>query len=238
MVERAAQYLGQTSVIRSVVYISGMRSYITCFVLLLSLNAQSQSFSLLPFGGIGSSAIRTDNYLKENKHPRTSWEGGVDVQYRFSKHFSIVSGVQWVSTAYRVGDLVFENQFDPKTGTVISAPVHFDYRFQYLRVPLLVRYDYELSKKFAIGLQGGVAGSWLLTTKATSSDPTIALATQGNYNSFNLWALANVHVMYKFNEHFGISLAPSFGYILTSSKAEYPQQFQTLGLRVGVAIIL
>jgi hypothetical protein len=148
-----------------------------CFFLLSAIGYSQSSFDISFAPGLGyfhglnkDGAEKYDLILensREGTRPSLNWRVGVHYNQQLSERWFLRSGLRWADLGYKTGevDLRWPSQhngqggFDPQPG-VEPTVLEQHYHFQYLEIPLLVRFQFG-ENRWRFFVEAGAALQYL-----------------------------------------------------------------------------
>ena len=150
------------------------------------------------------------NDINKYKKLKFGFRVGISTCYRFSKSFSIETGLQYSNEGFRStgSDLVYGDMIDPRYGFIYtSQPVNLSTPtpdYHYLNIPLQANYYFGKNKTLLVGF--GVTTGFLLKTSIQSD----------NFNPISLSPTLSFGIEPQINDKMYLRFEPQFRYALTS----------------------
>lgn len=183
----------------------------------------------------GNDPITETIIIFDNKEeiPKFGYSGGINVCYKYSKHFSFETGIQYSNKGYSDkksdwSNLTFGDMIDPRYGFVYQTQVptglkSFQVRFNYLYLDVPIRAIYSFGKKrFSFLTSIGVTTGYLMKANSTvikrfdNGDVKRTNQKQiDNFNDINISTSVSLGVAYRVNKKIDVKIEPTFRYGLT-----------------------
>jgi hypothetical protein len=214
-----------------------MKSILSAALFLLSAAVHAQGLQLQVQGGGGMSRYAGYNLRKDMLGTRPCYEAGLHLQYRTKGGFTAATGLDLASAGYQLGPLIFEDQFDPATGTFTAVPVTLYFTYRFLRVPLLLGYEHKLSSALSAGIAAGPALTFLVNATQTGTLTSEHRDMKHQYSGVNAGISANLALRWKPVKRLQLSLLPAWGYTVFSGSRTYETaQMHTFSLLLSGGI--
>jgi hypothetical protein len=180
-------------------------------------------FYLSPSVGAGMSNVKIDHaYNSPNeKSGLLSYNAKIGIGYKY-KNWRFQVGLQYLTTGYKLNNLLFGSDFDP-TKLIIIGTGSYQITYTHLGVPLQVGYTLRPEKKLSIIPYAGILTSYNLGAKSIineSGNETINTWTKeqfkNRYNTISIWGITALQLEYKVNERISIVGGPCVNYMISN----------------------
>lgn len=216
-------------------------------LLLVSQTVGGKGFYLNPNIGMGSAGVYGTGFGSVSNFAHKSAPSlSVPVGYEY-RNMRFGTGIAIQNVGYTNTNLVFASEFDPFTGQPINPqPYTFTYSAWQLYMPLSFGYTFRPSKKISIipELCFGPAYTMVETVKITSQNGGEMSQTSvpQNANTFTMFGMAAVNLVYNLKPNLGISFGPSYKrevnnvLATTSNTSFFRMGFNVISINAGVLI--
>ena len=224
---------------------------ILSFMLLCNiLHAQKHQFYIEPTLSLGTSNV-TQNYIQTplnntsyNRSNMVNYNGGILAGYE-AKRWKIETGIEYMSTGYRLKGVYFGTLFNDIRNSSVS------YKYNHLYMPLQLSYAFPVWDDITVEPIIGTAVGFNLGQKETNvykddkeSSKMSKEVFNYRYNKMVLWGNTGFRFEYRIDRKFSILAGSTFNYMLTNfiktSQVGYytGQHNYTILFNVGVRIRL
>ena len=157
-----------------------MKKLIPFFIALsLATSVYSQSnFELGLETGPNISTIYGNSFITSNNNPKIAFYAGIGLQYNISNHLAFRTGI-----GFERKGTTYERDIFDSTNAKIGELNYFS-NFNYLTLPLLLRYSIGQKTKFFINA-GSSLGFMVSQKEVSDARPTFSKSEFSNYDIFN-----------------------------------------------------
>lgn len=142
------------------------------------------------------------------------------------------------NSAYRVEPLSLIETYDPGKLPLIPMKADIIQSFEYLEIPLIIKYKF-IDRKLDMHLLGGLSTNFIIGNEAYAiyADRKIAIGETTDIQPINYSSTLGIGFEYGLTDHISLSLEPSFKYYLNSinTKSNISTHPYSIGIFTGLS---
>lgn len=187
---------------------------------------------------ITNSIIDLRNGLEE---PATCYWAGLDATFDLDRHWVLASGLHFIDLGYRTDRIQFIVRDPIAQDPLIPESARLNYRYQYVGVPLLVRYRIGKARfhfEPALGVSGEVlVGVHTVVESQWPDGHTSKERNEQDDDAFRhamVSALCEMNFQYRMGERWELRLAPQARFqLLRTGETTYSDRLYAGGMTLG-----